>query len=80
MLNKFNQQLAGCISTAAYPAPVTGNGPVVVCHGTAVQCKDMDEAQAKAESLAHSSGADVFILKPVKKVSPKRDVTTTDLA
>jgi hypothetical protein len=57
----------------------SGNKPLVVCGGEVKEAKDMDDAQAIAESLAHSKSADAYILKPVKKVAPKRDVVTTDL-
>lgn len=58
---------------------MSGNKPIVVCGSEVKEAKDMDDAQAIAESLAHKSGADAYILKPVKKVAPKRDVVTTDL-
>lgn len=58
---------------------MSGNKPIVVCAGCVQEADDMDKAQALAESLAHSKGADAYILKPVKKVAPKRDVVTTDL-
>ena len=58
---------------------LSGSKPVVICSGQSHECKDLAEAQAKAEELAHKHGCDAFILKPIKKVSPKRDVTTTDL-
>lgn len=56
-----------------------GSKPVVICNGQSTECKDLTEAQSKAEELAHKHGCDAFILKPIKKVAPKRDVTTTDL-
>ena len=58
---------------------MTGNKPVVICNGQSFECKDMDEAQSKAETLAHQHSADAFILKPIKKIAPKRDTVTTDL-
>lgn len=61
--------------TVAY----SGNKPVVICNGQAVEVKDLDEAQAKAEQLAHQHQADAYILKPIKKVAPKREVVTTEL-
>lgn len=39
----------------------------------------IEEAETKATEIAHQRQADVYILKPVKKVSPKREVTVTDL-
>lgn len=58
---------------------MSGNKPIVVCNGQAQEAKDLTEAQALAERLAHQHQADAYILKPVKKVAPKRDVVTTDL-
>lgn len=57
-----------------------GTKPVVICGGVVTEVKDMTEAQAVAESQAHSKSADAYILKPVRKVAPKRDVVSTDLA
>jgi hypothetical protein len=56
-----------------------GNKPIVVCGGEAREAKDMEAAQSLAESLAHSKSADAYILKPVRRVAPKRDVVTTEL-
>jgi len=56
-----------------------GSKPVVICRGVAEEAKDMDAAQALAEAKAHEHSADAYILKPVKRVAPKRDVVTTDL-
>ncbi len=56
-----------------------GNKPIVICGGMIENCKDLDEAQRKAEELAHKHGANAYILKPVKMVAPKRDVVVTDL-
>lgn len=56
-----------------------GTKPVVICRGVVEEAKDMDAAQALAESKAHELSADAYILKPVKRVAPKRDVVTTDL-
>jgi len=39
----------------------------------------MDEAQRIAESQAHSKSADAYILKPVKRIAPKREVVTVEL-
>ena len=50
-----------------------------VCGSDIKECKDLDEAQSTAESLAHKNSTDAYILKPIKKVAPKRDVVTTDL-
>ena len=58
---------------------ITGDKPLVVCGAETVSCKDMDEAQVKAEELAHKHSQNAYILKPVRKVAPKRDVVTTDL-
>lgn len=56
-----------------------GTKPIVVCGGEQREAKDMEDAQAIAESLAHSKSADAYILKPVRKVAPKRDIVSTDL-
>lgn len=57
----------------------SGNKPLVVCNGTTTEAKDLADAQNIAERLAHQHQADVFILKPVTKVSPKREVVTTPI-
>jgi hypothetical protein len=57
----------------------SGNKPIVICGGQIEECKDLDAAQLKAEELAHQKSADAYILKPIKRVAPKRDVVTTDL-
>jgi 1,6-anhydro-N-acetylmuramate kinase len=56
-----------------------GTKPVVICGGTVTEAKDMDAAQALAEEQAHAKSANAYILKPIKRVAPKRDVVTTDL-
>lgn len=58
---------------------MSGSKPIVICNGTSTEAKDMADAQAVAERLAHQHQADAYILKPIKKVAPKRDVVTTDL-
>lgn len=68
------QQLGKGIQVAS------GSKPVVVCGGAVTEAKDMDEAQAIAEREAHAKSTDAYILKPVRKVAPKRDVVTTELA
>ncbi len=66
--------------TGASTPMADGTKPVVVCGGTLEEAKDMDAAQSRAEELAHQKSATAYILKPVKKVSPKREVVTTDIA
>ena len=39
----------------------------------------LESATEKAEALAHQHSTEAYILKPVRKVAPKRDVVTTDL-
>ena len=79
-LNRWqNAQNSPTISLPRSTTHMSGNKPVVICNGTSHECKDMDEAQAKAEALAHQHSADAYILKPIKKIAPKRDVVTTDL-
>lgn len=69
---------SGTITTGAN-VNYSGSKPLVVCNGSVYEAKDLEEAQSKAEQLAHQHQADAFILKPVKKVSPKREVVTTEL-
>lgn len=57
----------------------TGTKPVVICGSKTIEAKDLDDAQAIAEREAHAQGTDAYVLKPVRKVAPKRDVVTTDL-
>jgi hypothetical protein len=57
-----------------------GTKPVVICGGEIKEAKDLEQAQAYAEELAHSKSANAYILKPVRRVSPKRDVVTTELS
>jgi hypothetical protein len=56
-----------------------GKRPIVICRGVCEEAKDMEAAQSLAEAKAHEMNADAYILKPVKRVAPKRDVVTTDL-
>jgi len=56
-----------------------GTKPIVICCGGVTEAKDMDEAQRIAESQAHSKSADAYILKPVKRIAPKREVVTVEL-
>ena len=57
----------------------SGSKPLVVCGGAVTEVKDMEEAQRVAEEQAHAKSANAYILKPVRMVSPKRDVVTTEL-
>ncbi len=66
--------------TGASTPMADGTKPVVVCGGTLEEVKDMDAAQSRAEEFAHQKSATAYILKPVKKVSPKREVVTTDIS
>lgn len=59
--------------------PMSGTKPIVICNGTTTEAKDQADAQAIAERLAHQHQADAYILRPIKKVAPKRDVVTTDM-
>lgn len=56
-----------------------GTKPIVVCGGSVTEAKDLDDAQRIAEEQAHQKSANAYILKPIKRVAPKRDVVTTDL-
>lgn len=79
-----SQSLAAAIQSAAIQQESKkmpdGTKPVVICRGSVEEAKDMDAAQALAESKAHQMSADAYILKPIRRVAPKRDVVTTDLA
>src|SRR5262249_29642397 len=57
-----------------------GTKPVVICAGNVEEAKDMDDAQRKAEAAAHQKSADAYILKPVRRISPKREVVSTELS
>jgi hypothetical protein len=57
----------------------TGTKPVVVCGSVIVEADSLDKAQEKAEELAHQHQTAAYILKPITKVSPKREVVTTSL-
>lgn len=62
--------------------PMTGNSFIIVVNGQAEQLADeatVEDAQARAEALAHKFQSDVVILKPFRKVAPVRNVVTTDL-
>lgn len=66
------------ISAMAY----AGNRYLVVCNGQVHElpaAATLEAAQEKAEQLAHQHQSEAFILKPVRKVAPKRDVVTVDL-
>lgn len=59
-----------------------GNRLLIVCNGQVTELPEaatLDLAQSQAESLAHKHQSEAYILKPVRKVAPKRDVVTTDL-
>lgn len=74
------QQLLQLIQNQAQKGSmISGDKPLVVCGSETVTCKDLDEAQRKAEELAHKLSQNAYILKPIKMVAPKRDVVTTDL-
>lgn len=56
-----------------------GTKPIVICNGTIVEAKDLADAEAKAEDLAHKHSMPAYVLKPITKISPKRDTVRTDL-
>lgn len=58
---------------------LSGEKPIVICNGQHHEAKDLVTAQAMAEKLAHQHNTDAYVLKPIKKVAPKRDVVTTEL-
>lgn len=80
-INEYLREAQEGCSRLAGPQELSmdGSKPVVVCNGGSVEAKDMDDAQAKAEELANKHSATAYILKPVKKVSPKREVVTSDI-
>ncbi len=78
-LEAQRQQLIAMMDKQRKDSMISGDKPLVVCGTETVTCKDMDEAQAKAEELAHKLSQTAYILKPIRKVAPKRDVVTTDL-
>lgn len=61
------------------PVVITGKQYVVVCNGRVEYEDDKGKAQATAERLAHANQQDAFILKPVSRTAPKRDVVTTEI-
>ena len=57
-----------------------GNQYVVVCGPVfPEEFKELTDAQARAEELAHANSADAYILQPIRRISPKREVVTTNL-
>lgn len=68
--------------TYSHASMYSGNRFLVVCNGQITELPTnatIEQAQDKAEELAHKHQSEAFILKPIRKVAPKRDVTTTDL-
>lgn len=68
--------------TLTEPMSFSGNRYVVICNGQAIELPEdatLEAAQEKAEQQAHKHQSEAYILKPVRKVAPKRDVVTTDL-
>lgn len=80
-MGQYSQaMIAQLLGSAQEKKPMPdGSKPVVICRGVVTEAKTMEEAQTLAESVAHQHSADAYILKPVKRVAPKRDVVTTDL-
>ncbi len=72
------------VPSTHYPGPTmySGNRYIVICAGSITELPEgatFEAATEKAESLAHQHQSEAFVLKPVRKVAPKRDVVTTDL-
>lgn len=68
--------------TYSHLSMYSGNRYLIVCNGQVTELPanaTVEQAQDKAEELAHKHQSEAFILKPIRKVAPKRDVTTTDL-
>lgn len=59
---------------------ITGQQFLVWCSGEVRQCDTKDQAEATAGTLAHQHQSDAFVLAPVLRVAPKRDVVTTPIA
>lgn len=71
--------LGGQGATISCSQSLSGNKPIVICQGKAHECESLEEAQVKAEGLAHQHGCEAFILRPTHKVTPKREAITTEL-
>ena len=74
----------GCATITSFKVSVQYSGTrfVVICNGAAHEMPvdaTLEQATAKAEALAFQHSTEAYILKPVRKVAPKRDVVTTDL-
>ena len=60
----------------------SGNRFLIVVAGRIEEMPDgttLERAVERAGELAHQNNATAYILKPVTKVAPKRDVTVTEL-
>lgn len=76
--NEAASQIAQMIYPERTPMP-DGTKPVVICRDLFEQVETLEAAQTKAEELAHQHNANAYILKPIRKVAPKRDTVSTDL-
>ena len=74
-LSTLSQQFHAATPTVK----VTGKQFIVSCNGNIEYADTMEAAQSAAEKLAHQHQTEAFILKPVSKVAPKRDVVTTPI-
>ena len=64
------------------PMALNNNRILIVANGQVTEMPEdatLKAATEKAEQLAHQFQCEAYILKPVRKVAPKRDVITTDL-
>lgn len=62
--------------------PYAGNRYIVICNGAVTELPadaSVEAAEEKAAELATSTQCPAFVLKPIKKVAPKRETVTTDL-
>jgi hypothetical protein len=59
------------------PVVISGKQFVVVCNGRVEYADDKIKAGEAAERLAHANQQDAFVLAPISRTAPKRDVVTT---
>lgn len=59
---------------------VNGKQFIVVSNGFVENADTREQAQAVAEKLAHANQADAYILAPIARTAPKRDVVTTEIS
>lgn len=78
-----HSQLSHFVTSPRHKEPkvqVNGKQFIVVSNGFVEYADTRDAANAAAERLAHANQADAYILAPIAKTAPKRDVVTTEIA